>query len=202
MFRGKQAFVRLRTGLLFALVIAVGTAHAQVSMEIPESLLKSPWEQHLAVLQSLEGTILKLEDKTTKAAVFDALFYLESGISEYEAQVDNVIDHLVGDPQFPYVAGQASGEMAEVLDRVYTQFGNLYGALEVDQREDVLNAQQSLDELRTVLKRKRPFETDVFNALGSGIRQVIVGLAERWWHGEEKAIMTKKYIAVLRPKLE
>lgn len=195
-------FVGLGAVVLLCVALTNGAARAQVSMEITESVLKSPWEQHLTVLQSLENTILGLENEKTKAAVFDALFFLESGISEYEAQVDDVIYRLAGDPQFAYQADKVSAEMASVLDRVYTQFENLYGALGVDQREDVLDAQQSLDELRAVLKRKRPFFNDVLNALGSGIRQVIVGLAERWWHGEEKAILTKEYIAALRPKLE
>ena len=195
-------YVGLGAVVLLCLAFTSGAARAQVNIEIPESMLMKPWEQHLTVLQSLESTILGLKDERTKAAVFDAFFFLESGISEYEAQVDDVIYRLAGDPQFAYRAAEVSAAMADVLDRVYTQFGNLYGALGVDQREDVLNAQQSLDELRSVLKRKQPFEIDVLNALGSGIRQIIVGLAERWWHGEEKAILTKEYIAALRPKLE
>jgi hypothetical protein len=194
--------VGLGAVVLLCVAFTNGAARAQVSMEIPESLLMSPWEQHLTVLQSLENTILGLENENTKAAVFDAFFFLESGISEYEAQVDDVIYRLAGDPQFAYQAGEVSAAMADVLDRVYTQFENLYETLGVDQREDVLNAQQSLDELRSVLKRKRPFENEVLNALGSGIPQIIIGLAERWWHGEEKAILTKEYIAALRPKLE
>jgi len=195
-------YVGLNTALILVLALAVGTVRAQVSMEIPESRLMKPWEQHLTVLQSLESTVIGVQDKETKAAVIDALFFLEPAIGEYESQVGEVINRLAGDPQFAYVAGETSEEMSKVLDSVYAQFENLYSALAVSEREDVLTAQRSLDELRSVLRQKRPFEVDVVNALGSGMRQIIVALATRWWHGEEKAALTREYIAALRPKLE
>jgi hypothetical protein len=188
--------------MLLALALVSGAVRAQVSMELSEATLKAPWERHLGVLQSLGQTITGLDEGKTRTAVVDALFYLESGISEYESKTSEVIDRLAGDPQFAYVAGDVSFEMSQVLDRVYAQFENLYGALEVSQREDVLAAQQALDDLRRLLRMKRPFDVDVVNALGSGNPQIIIGLAERWWHGEEKAALTREYIASLRKKLE
>jgi len=198
----RRWLVSLGASALLALAFVCGAARAQVSMELSEPTLKAPWEKHLAVLQSLGQTITALKEDKTRAAVVDALFYLESGISEYESKTSEVIDRLAGDPQFAYVAGDVSLEMSKVLDRVYAQFENLYGSLEVSQREDVLAAQQALDELRSLLRMKRPFDVDVVNALGSGIPQIIIGLAERWWHGEEKAALTREYIAKLRKQLD
>jgi len=195
-------FVRSSTFVLLTLAFANGTAHAQMSMQITESLLMGPWEQHLTVLQSLENTVMGLQDQKTKTAVIDALFFLEPGIGEYEAQVGEVINRLAGDPQFAYVADETSSALSIALDEVHAQFENLYGALGVSGREDVQAAQQSLDELRSVLRLRKPFEIDVVNALGSGIPQIIIGLATRWWHGEEKAALTREYIAALRPRLE
>jgi hypothetical protein len=191
-------------GILTSVVMLClsGSAHAQMSMQIPESMLMRPWEQHLTVLQSLETTIFGVQEKKTKAAVIDALFSLEPGIGEYESQVGEVINRLAGDPQFAYVAGETSLALSIGLDEVYAQFENLYGALGVSEREDVRAAQQSLDELRSVLKQRRSFETDVENALGSGVPQIIIGLATRWWHGAEKAAKTREHIAALRPRLE
>ena len=188
-----------------ALVLSMflsGVARAQVSMELSETTLKAPWEKQLTVLQSLGQTITSLDAGKARAAVVDSLFYLESGISEYEAKTSEVIDRLAGDPQFAYVAGDVSFEMSQVLDRVYVQFENLYSALEVSQREDVVAAQQALDDLRKLLRMKRPFDVDVVNALGSGIPQIIIGLAERWWHGEEKAALTREYISTLSKQLQ
>ena len=198
----RRWLVSLSASALLALALVTGAARAQVSMELSEGTLKAPWEKHLTVLKSLGQTITGLEESKTKAAVVDALFFLESGISEYESKVAEVIDRLAGDPQFAYVAGDVSFEMSKVLDRVYAQFDNLYNALEVSQREDVLAAQQALDDLRKLLRMKRPFDVDVVNALGSGIPQIIIGLAERWWHGEEKAALTREYIATLRKQLD
>ena len=198
----RRLLVSLSASAFLGLALVNGAARAQVSMELSEGTLKAPWEKHLAVLQSLGQTITGLKEDKTRAAVVDALFYLESGISEYESKTSEVIDRLAGDPQFAYVAGEVSLEMSKVLDRVYAQFENLYGALEVSQREDVLAAQQALDDLRGLLRMKRPFDVDVVNALGSGIPQIIIGLAERWWHGEEKAALTREYIATLRKQLD
>lgn len=198
----RRWFVLLSAGALVALMFVNGAARAQVSMELSEGTLKAPWEKHLAVLQSLGQTITGFDEGKTRVAVVDALFFLESGISEYESKTSEVIDRLAGDPQFAYEAADVSLEMSKVLDQVYAQFENLYGALEVSEREDVLGAQQALDDLRRLLRMKRPFDVDVVNALGSGIPQIIIGLAERWWHGEEKAALTREYIATMRKKFE
>lgn len=196
-----RCFFALSAFVIVVYAFGIGVAHAQLGTELSESTLKAPWERHLAVLKSLAETIKSLEDEKTRGDVADALFYLESGISEYEAQTGEVINRLAGDPQFSYVAGETSAEMGDVIDRIYKQFETLYAALEVTEREDVLAAQQALGDLRSLLKKKRPFEVDVVNALGSGIPQIIIGLAERWWHGEEQAALTREYISALRQQI-
>jgi hypothetical protein len=177
-------------------------AHSQFGGAISESQLTRPWERHLAALQSLENTIRGLEDGSARTAVVDALFSLEPELGAYESQVGEVINRLAGDPQFSYVASETSLELSVQLDVLHGLFEQLYAALQAQEREDVRAAQQALDELRTILREKRHFERDVINALATGLRPVIVGLATRWWHGEQKAAELREYISALRPQLE
>ncbi|MDA1233124.1 MAG: hypothetical protein O2856_20355, partial [Planctomycetota bacterium] len=88
------------------------------------------------------------------------------------------------------------------LAKVYAQFHSLYLALGVHEREDVITAQASLDALRKIMGEKIKFENDVTNALGSGSRQQIMGVANRWWVGKEKSVEVQKFAANLRQHLE
>jgi hypothetical protein len=116
--------------------------------------------------------------------------------------VDEVIDRVIGDPQYSYVAAEASSAMATQLADVHAHFAAVYTALGVHEREDVRIAQVSLQKLHATLDRRDAFERDVLGALGSGSRQQIVGLATRWWNGEERAIAVKKRVASMRQAVE
>ncbi len=200
--RRAQRHVVLQMVAVFVLAMSGPHAHAQFGGAISESQLTGPWEKHLTALRGLENQILNLPEGDARTAVEEALFALESEIGTYESQVGEVINRLAGDPQFSYVADQTSLELSRQLDVIHGLFETMYGALQATEREDVRAAQESLDKIRTVLRQKREFEMDVVNALGSGQRQNIVGLATRWWHGEEKAAQLREYISALRPKLE
>ena len=92
--------------------------------------------------------------------------------------------------------------MAAQLTDIRQRFDTVYGALNANQRSDVRAAQDALAELSRALAVKSRFEHDVENALGSGSRQQIVGLATRWWKGEEQALAVKKLAGDLRRQLD
>jgi hypothetical protein len=183
-------------------VLAPGLAGAQLGAEVPESALREPWVQQLAVLQSLSGTITATSDAQERARLAEQLTYLQVAIGEYEAQVDRLIDRIAGDPQFPYVAAETSAALGTKLSEIHARFDTLYASLRVQQRADVRAAQASLDALRSLLQAKVHFERDVLNVFAVLSRQRIAELATRWWNGEERAIALKQLVAELRLKLE
>lgn len=193
--------VRATALLVVAALIWSGSAGAQ-SEELTEPTLKQPWEQHLAVLQSLSDSIRAVSDEQPRGKLADALATLQVALGEYENQCDTVIDRIIGDPAFAYAAAETSGALSAQLAEVHARFEALYTILGVQEREDVRKAQASLDSLRKVLGGKMAFERDVINALGSLSKPKIVGLATSWWNGEERAIAVKKLIASLRQDLD
>jgi len=187
--------------VLAAILLWSGSAAAQSDQAISEATLREPWNQQLAVLRSLSGPITAAKpDLLTPLG--DALARLQGALGGYEQQVDQVIDRIIGDPQFAYIATETSQALSERVAEVHARFNDLYTALGVQGRGDVRAAQASLDTLRKILQDKTPFERDVLLALGSGSRQKIVELATRWWNGEERAIAVKKLVAELRQELE
>jgi len=179
-----------------------GPAVAQVDPGVPQATLREPWVQQLAVLESLSSTITSVSDPEARARRADALAVLQVALGEYEAQCDTVIDRIVGDPQYSYVAAEASAAMGAKLAEIHQRLEALYTDLGVQTREDVQSAQASLDELLRVMQAKVYFERDVIRVVGSVSRDQIVELATRWWNGEERAIAVKKLVAQLREDLE
>ncbi len=194
----------VRTGaLMVAAVLAWnGSAGAQSGSELSEAQLREPWERHLAVLQSLSGSIGAVSDAQARSELADTLAALQVTLGEYERQVDGVIDRVLADPQFSYAAAETSHALSAQLAEVHADFDALYTGLGVREREDVRTAQASLDALRKVLLAKTAFERDVLTALVSSSQQQVVGLATRWWNGEERAIAVKKLVVGLRQQLE
>jgi hypothetical protein len=188
--------------LLAAGLLASAAVRAQVGAEVPESMLREPWVQQLAVVQSLSGTITATIDAKQRASLVEQLTYLQVAIGEHESQVDQVIDRIVGDPQFAYIAAETSEALGDKLAEIHGRFDALYTALGVQQREDVRAAQASLDALRERLQAKVYFERDVVHVSASLSREQIVAFGTRWWNGEERAIAVKKLVAELRLKLE
>ena len=172
----------VRTGawMVAAVLAWNGSAGAQSGSELSEAQLRGPWEQHLAVLQSLSGSIGAASDAQARSELADTLATLQVALGEYQRQVDEVIDRILADPQFSYAAAETSQAPSAQLAEVHADFDHCTG-LGVREREDVHTAQASLDALRKVLLAKTAFERDVLTALASSSQQQIVGLATRWW---------------------
>ena len=175
---------------------------AQGLTAISEATVREPWEQQLAVLQSLSGSITSVANPQARAARADKLAVLQVALGEYEAQVDTVIDRIVGDPQFSFVAAETSQALGDKLAEIHRRFDALYVDLGAQDREDVRAAQDSLGELKTILQGKNAFERDVIRVMSSLSRDQIVEFGTRWWNGEERAIAVKKLVADLRRQLE
>ena len=193
---------QLAVTLLVALVVGFFCAGAHADVSITETELRTPWEQHLLVLQSLSGPIGATPQGTQREALADSLARLQVSLGEYETQVDTVIDRIIGDPQYAFVAAETSEALSLQIADVHGKFDALYALLGVGDRADVRAAQASLDALRKALAARVAFEADVIRIRASAARQEIVGLATRWWNGEERAIAVKKLVADLRQTLE
>jgi hypothetical protein len=189
----------LRLALALLCTLSASPLKAQA---ITEAQLRAPWEQHLLVLQSMSTTIAAAAGEERRAALADRLARLQVGLGEYETQVDQVIDRVIADPQYAYIADKTSHELSVQLGDVHARFAAFYSASAAGERPDVQAAQAALDELRRILAGKSAFERDMLTALGSGSRQLIVELATRWWKGEEQAIAVKKLVGELRQKVE
>ena len=180
----------IATAVLVALLSWTGFAAAQADRAITEEVLRDPWVQALGVLESLSGPIAGA-NADTRARLDGVLEPLEIAIGGFETQVDRVIDRLVGDPQFAYVAATTSRELAAQLTEVHSLFASLYATLGVQERGDVVSAQSALAELRDVLDAGASFERDVVQVLGSGIETTDRGtgdaLVERRGAGDRGA---------------
>jgi len=175
---------------------------AQWSASISEGEIDQPWEQHLAVLQSSSGLILATEGVDSSVQIAKELATLEADIGEFGLEIEQFIYRLAGEPAYVYVAAETSLALSARLAKVHAQFHKLYLSLGVGEREDVITAQASLDALRAILRGKVKFENDVTNALGSGARKQIIGVANRWWNGKVKSDEVRNLAASLRQQLE
>jgi hypothetical protein len=196
----RHCIAAARAALLVLLLAWLVPVHGQGDAAIPETVLRALWEQHLRVLESIP--MQTMPQGAHREALADGLAALQVSLGEFEVQVDEVIDRVIGDPQYSYVAAEASGAMATQLADVHAHFEAVYTALGVHQREDVRSAQAALQTLQSMLEGRNAFERDVVGALGSGLRQQIVGLATRWWNGEERAIAVKQRVASMRQAVE
>jgi hypothetical protein len=185
------------SAVLVAILSCSASAAAQSDFAVSEAALREPWDRQLAVLQSVSGSIT-----AAGAPLGDTLTLLQVTLGEFEVQVDRLIDRVIGDAQFVYVAAETSQELAAQLAEIHARFDALYAALKVRERADVRAAQEALDTLRKLLQDKRHFERDVVRAFGAGTRQQRIDLATRWWIGEERAIEVKRFVAALRAKVE
>jgi hypothetical protein len=188
--------------LLVALLVGFRCAGAYADVSITENELRTPWEQHLLVLQSLAESIRATPQASQRGALADSLARLQVSLGEYETQVDTVIDRIIGDPQYAFVAAETSEALSLQIADVHGRFDALYALLGVGDRADVRAAQATLDALRKALAARVAFEADVIRIRASAARQEIVGLATRWWNGEERAIAVKKLVADLRQTLD
>lgn len=183
--------------LQLLMVCCSASAWAQDDAAITEATLREPWALQLGTLQGVSAD-LTARTAAERARLDPVLEGLAAALGRYETQVDRVIDRIVGDPQFAYAAAEVSRALSLTVTDIHAGFAGLYAGLGMEERPDVRAAQEALVRLRTTLGAEAPFERDVIRALGSGSRELIVGLATRWWTGEEQAIAVRKAVTDLR----
>ncbi len=188
----------LVVALLTAAVLpAPHGAMAQTALDVDESTLKEPWELHLAAMAAA-APALSAAPAEARASHGDRLAALVTALAEYEKQCDWVIDHIVGDPYFAYIATETSETLAGKTAAVHSALDAVYSGLQAQQREDVVAAQVSLDRLVKLFRARKPFERDVMTVIGTGGRDRLIAFATVWWHGEEKAIALKKRVEEMK----
>lgn len=193
---------RALASLAFAVLLPLSTAHAQLGAEIGEQALITPWIAHHAALDAQQRASTRKLDGAALKRRIDRLTLAQVTIGEFEALVDELIERIGFDTQFGYVAAETSLALSRKLTDIAATLDALYADIGASDRAEVREAQSQLRELAAVLERKTPFERDVVNALGSGMRQMRVDLATRWWKGEEAAARVAQLLARWREQLQ
>ena len=147
-----------------------------------------------------DNAFVEIADWNKAQVLADAFSILQVSLGEYETQFDRVIDRLIADANFRYAATEVSSELARQVANIGVNLDTVYALLSVQERADVREAQEALQELHRLLDAKTYFERDVL--VGVMSRPQTVELATRWWNGEERAIALKKRVAQLREGLE
>ena len=118
----------VRAALLLVVLLSTGgRALAQADAAIPEPVLRAPWEQHLRILESIPASAFP--QGTNRTTLADELARLQVALGEFEIQVDEVIDRVIGDPQYAYVAAEESAALGAQLADVHARFAAVYAAL-------------------------------------------------------------------------
>lgn len=193
---------RALTAAALSICLALSDAAAQLGAEIGEQALSAPWIAQRAALDAAQRAAAQTTDAAARERRIDRLTLAQVTIGEFEALVDELIERVGFDTQFGYVAADTSLALAHKLTDIAAALDALYADLGMSARDDVRGAQAQLRELAAALEKKTPFERDVVNALGSGVRQSRVDLATRWWKGEEAAAQVGKLLAQWREQLE
>ena len=77
---------------------------------------------------------------------------------------------MFGLPNFTEIAGDVSFNWSETLIRVDSNLKLIYAALGIQGEVNVLEAHRATQTLIDALAKKRPFERDVLNSLGRGVK--------------------------------
>jgi hypothetical protein len=97
-----------------------------------------------AVVLSLPTGTPAPNEPQIRSQIHATLSKLDEGLARFESQILTFIEHLVGDPQYPYVAAENSAEMSAQIAGIEKNFDSLYTAFDLEQRTDVRAAQASL----------------------------------------------------------
>jgi polyhydroxyalkanoate synthesis regulator phasin len=114
---------------------------------------------------------------------------LDGELSELESEEQTVAIKIVSRPEFAYVVSENSDRLAKQLAGIEKRFDEMFDALSVSRRTDVLALKESLTALRTGLSAKNGLEHDVLQALvqEAGIKssrwQQAGGTGQRAWAG-------------------
>ena len=160
-------------------------AHAQFNTALTDKTYHEPWELHNKVFEQLSTSQLRILQESSTAKVDRVLIYLDTDAKYFEKQVIEAINHMFGLPNFTEIAGDVSFNWSETLIRVDSNLGLIYAALGIQGEVDVLEAHRATQTLIDALAKKRPFERDVLNSLGRGVKNLTVDMANRWWISSE-----------------
>ena len=160
-------------------------AHAQFNTALTDKTYHEPWELHNKVFEQLSTSQLRILQESSTAKVDRVLIYLDTDAKYFEKQVIEAINHLFGLPNFTEIAGDVSFNWSETLIRVDSNLKLIYAALGIQGEVNVLEAHRATQVLIDALAKKRPFERDVLNSLGRGVKTLTVDMANRWWISSE-----------------
>jgi len=160
-------------------------AHAQFNTALTDKTYHEPWELHNKVFEQLSTSQLRILQESSTAKVDRVLIYLDTDAKYFEKQVIEAINHLFGLPNFTEIAGDVSFDWSETLIRVDSNLKLIYAALGIQGEVNVLEAHRATQVLIDALAKKRPFERDVLNSLGRGVKTLTVDMANRWWISSE-----------------
>ncbi|MFL2666928.1 MAG: hypothetical protein ACJ0GF_01375 [Burkholderiales bacterium] len=177
----------LATYLLFSLlsIVIASPAQAQFNTALTDKTYHQPWSLHNKVLSQLSEEQLNLLRQNSNSRIDRILIYLDTDAKYFENQVLEAINHLFGLPGFTEIAGEVSFNWSETLRRVNRNLGLIYEELGIQDETNVIEAQKATQTLINALARKHPFEKDVLNSLGRGVKQLVVSMANRWWISSE-----------------
>ena len=160
-------------------------AHAQFNTALTDKTYHEPWELHNKVFEQLSTSQLRILQESSTAKVDRVLIYLDTDAKYFEKQVIEAINHMFGLPNFTEIAGDVSFNWSETLIRVDSNLKLIYAALGIQGEVSVLEAHRATQTLIDALAKKRPFERDVLNSLGRGVKNLTVDMANRWWISSE-----------------
>jgi len=160
-------------------------AHAQFNTALTDKTYHEPWELHNKVFEQLSTSQLRILQESSTAKVDRVLIYLDTDAKYFEKQVIEAINHMFGLPNFTEIAGDVSFNWSETLIRVDSNLKLIYAALGIQGEVNVLEAHRATQVLIDALAKKRPFERDVLNSLGRGVKTLTVDMANRWWISSE-----------------
>ena len=160
-------------------------AHAQFNTAITDKTYHQPWELHNKVFTALSASQLNILQEHSNPKIDRILIYLDTDAKYFEKQVIEAINHMFGLPNFTEIAGDVSFNWSETLIRVDSNLKLIYEALGIQGEVNVLEAHRATQTLIDALAKKRPFERDVLNSLGRGVKNLTVDMANRWWISSE-----------------
>lgn len=184
--------------MILGILLAAGSATAQMNAAISDGELQDPWVRSGAVARTLADAIEAVYDSARRAQVDRDMDALERDLGELQAQIEKVAIAIASNIGYAYTAAEVSGALAMTVGKVGTDFAALYADLNVTQRADVIAAQESIGALEQVFARERPFERDINQAIGSGSKNAIQALAGRWWAAGERIGEARDAVIALR----
>jgi len=172
--------------------------HAQFDQAITTQEMMEPWMRAHAIILSLTPS----PSGGDRQPVIQALLSLDTALSAYQSDQEDVATRIVGDRAFSYEASKISSELASKLISVSERLEALWTTTGISDREDVENVRAALSTLQRKLSQRNPLERDVVRALGSGSKHEILALSTRWWDAVGAVDKVREAIATLHKRMD